>query len=813
LSLQAIEELFAAALAATPEQREELLASAPPELARQVLKLLDADLRAGSLFEETVGKVAGELTREAAIAGRKVGSFELVSELGRGGMSTVYLARRPEGQLPREVALKVVRQGLASPMLERRLLTETRILAGLVHPHIARLLDSGRTEDGSPFFVMEVIDGLPIDAYCDTHQLGIDARLRLFLAICGAVDHAHRNLIVHRDLKPSNVLVNGEGEVKLLDFGIAKLLDPEEDIELTRSSLRLGTPGYASPEQILGAPITTASDVYSLGVLLFQLLTGTRPYRLRPSAPLREVEEAIVGEMPVLPSAAAAKAGPAAASCRGEKSETLARRLRGDLDTIVAMALRKEPERRYHSAAQLMEDIERHFGGHPVRARPDTFFYRGGKFIRRHRFGVVGGTVLLLLSLLFVAALWRQQMQTARERDRAERVSALLVSLFEVAEPAPHRAGALTARELLDHGRGELFKLDDQPETQILLRSTLAELYEKLGLFADGRELLAANLAMQRQVYGERHKTTTETLYRLGRATARAGDYAAAEPLFREALELRRELLGEEDPAVAISLNSLALVLHERGDLAAAEPLYRQAIEKSSLLLGEGHAQTVKTRANLALLLLDRGDFAAAEQLFRQALEGWRALPGEEEMVAEVLDGLGQTLLAQGHSSAAEPKAREALELRRSLFGSEHPVIARSMAHLGDALRFRDPTAAEALIESARAQRLALLGEGSAELAESLTIEAALRAQQGRVDEAAALYQRAIATYGSSLAADHPLVLRPVAALGLLEAGRGHCDSAVRLLVSASRSLPADDSRRAAIEQALSSCQGRAEKY
>ena len=808
--LEALERLFAAALEAAPEERRRLLAAAPPELAREAEKLLLADARAGDLAE-LVAAAAAEVTAEAGPAGRRLGPFELLRELGRGGMSTVYLARRPPGQLPREVALKVVRQGLASPMLERRLLAETRILAGLVHPNIARLLDSGRAEDGSPYFVMEAIDGLPIDQYCDHHRLGVEARLRLFLATCRAVDHAHRNLIVHRDLKPSNVLVDREGAVKLLDFGIAKLLDADQEVELTRSSLRLGTPGYASPEQILGQPITTASDVYSLGVLLYRLLTGSRPYRFGTTAPLREIEAAIVGEKAPPASAAAARAGAtvegiAAAAARGERPESLARRLRGDLDTILAMALRKEPERRYLSAAQLAEDLERHLEGHPVRARRDTFFYRAGKFAGRHRWAVAAGAAALVVSLFFVAALWRQEQRTARERDRAESVSGLLVSLFEVAEPAPQRAGALTARELLDRGRAELSRLEDQPESQLLLRSTLAGLYEKLGLFGEARELLRQNLELQEQRIGRRHAAVAETLYLLGRATARGGDIEAAEPLFRESLELRRQLLGEDDPAVAVGLNSLALVLHEKGELAAAEPLYRQAIEKSRRLLGEADAQTVKTRANLALLLLDRGDYEPAEKLFGEALAGREALPGDQELVAEALDGLGQTLLAQGRAEEAATRLEEGLELRQSLFGDEHPSTARSRAHLGDALRARDPEAAEELIERAREQRRALLGEDSAELAESLAIEAALRASQGREAEAADLYRRSIETYGKTLAEGHPLMLRPIVGLALLEAGRGKCEEAVPLLEAALGKLPLNDRRREAAERAVEGC-------
>jgi serine/threonine protein kinase/tetratricopeptide (TPR) repeat protein len=810
--LRELETLFAACLAADEAGRRHLLEAAEPALADEVRRLLAADARADARLASALSAAAAgvvervERAAETDAIGRRIGPYELLEELGRGGMSTVYRAARVDDAFDQTVAVKLVRYGLATPSLGRRLVAERRILARLQHPNIARLLDGGTTEDAAPYFVMEAIDGRPIDLDCDLRRLGVDDRLRLFRTVCRAVTYAHRNLVVHRDLKPSNVLVKADGEPMLLDFGIAKLLDPSAEGETTLSLVRLGTPGFASPEQVLGEPITTASDIYSLGVLLYHLLVGTRPYRVAETAPVREVEAAIVEQAPMVPSVAARAVPAEVAARRGLRPESLARRLAGDLDTILLTALRKEPERRYGSVQQLSDDIGRHLSGHPVEARPDTFGYRAGKFVRRHRWQTATALVALVVAGLFVAALVRQQARAERQRARAEAVSSMLVSLFELAGPTAERGATLTARELLDRGREELGRLDEQPATQALLRDTLGGLYERLGLFGEARELFAEALEQRRRLHGERHPAVAESLYHLGRATALDGELAAAEPLFRRALELRRALLGPEHPDVAVSLNSLALVLHEQGAYDEAEPLYRQALERAGRLLGADDAQTVKTRANLALLQLDRGELADAEALFRRALDGWRTLTGADELRAEVLDGLARTLTARGRLDEAEVRAREALALRRRLYDERHPVRARDLAHLGDIVRRRDPSAAEPLIAEALARRRERLGEDNAETAESLAILAALRADQGRLDEAEDLYRRAIATYRRALGPRHPMGAPPLLALGRLLATRGECSSARPWLEQAAALLPAAD-RPSAIG-ALARCDG-----
>ncbi len=493
------EELFAAALALPEDEREAMLAgrvAGDPELARIVRTLLDADSRAGPFLEEAVsaGCAAVAAAELDARIGQRVGPYRLVRLLGRGGTSAVYLGVRADEEFRHEVAVKLVRSGLDDAELGRRLKAERQILAGLDHPHIARLLDGGTTGDGVPYFVMERIEGESLDRYCDRERLPIRRRLELFQTVCAAVQYAHRNLVVHRDLKPGNVLVTNEGVVKLLDFGIAKLLAPELAAETGGETLLPGrpmTPAYASPEQVSGEPITTASDVYSLGVLLYELLTGRRPY---PAAATPGELERLVREHPPEPPSAAVLR-PAAgdrdalslAAARSERPESLGRLLKGDLDNILLHALRKEPARRYGSALELAEEVQRHLDGRPVLARQDSVSYRAGKFARRHRAALAGAAAALAGLVAFAISTAIQKAEIARQRDRAEQVSSMLVRLFELAGPGG--GPALTARDLLGRGSEEVARLGGQPETQALLLETLAHLYEELGLYAETERL------------------------------------------------------------------------------------------------------------------------------------------------------------------------------------------------------------------------------------------------------------------------------------------------------------------------------------
>ncbi len=784
-----VEQLFASALARPAEDRGRFLKAASggdEVLVAEVERWLAADSRAGDFVEVAIERVAeavaGE-SGEALVLGEALGPWHIVARLGRGGTSTVYLGERGDGQFLGRVAIKVLQPGMITPDLADRFQRERRILSGLEHPGIARFLDGGTTSRGLPYFVMELVDGLPIDRWADRLALPLAERIALFRQVCDAVRHAHQNLVVHRDIKPSNVLVTGEGRVKLLDFGIAKLLEEEAEGPHTVAAQRLLTPRYASPEQVLGRPITTATDVYSLGVLLYELLCGQPPYAIEDASP-PAVARAVIEQEPPRPSQVVRRlastdreAARRVASARGTSPRELARDLAGDLDTIVGKALAKEVERRYASVVELVADLDRHRKGEPVLARPATLGYRLAKFVRRHRFGSVAVALFLLGAIAFSASVTTLLARTRVERDRARQVSALLSDLFELADQDPERGETITARELLDRGAERAAAhLADQPETQAMVLDTLARLYEQMGLYDRAAAALVRAVDLHRQLPGA-ERALAGSLNHLGRVRAQAGDFQAAEPLFVEALELRRRLFGNESGEVAASLNNVALVRHDLGYYAEALGLYREALALDRRLSGPDHPSTAVTMANVALLLHDQGEYAEAELLYREALAIWQRHEGPEgESVAEGLDYLGMTLAAEARWEEAEAAAGRSLELRRKALGEKHRDVARSQCHLGAVLRDRGELAAAApLLQGAERLRRELLGPDHPELAESLVELAALARARGEPERAEALYREAIRIYSGAFAADHPLTGLPLAGLGLLYLGGSGC--------------------------------------
>ncbi|MDQ6894904.1 MAG: serine/threonine protein kinase, partial [Acidobacteriota bacterium] len=484
-----LKELFFAALERPAAQRGPFLQAAcggDANLHARLSGLLEAAREGDGFLEESPGLPADPAVGLAT--GARLGPWEIVREIGRGGMGAVYEARRADGDFTRRTAVKVVRPEIATPFFVERFRKERRILAGLDHPHIARLLDAGAAADGLPYVVLEYVEGEPLLEHCAARELGVAERLRLFRQICEAVDHAHRHLVVHRDLKPSNILVTADGVPKLLDFGIAKLLEPEigSGPRATVTQSQLLTPEYASPEQFGGGRITTATDVYSLGVVLYELLTGRRPFHFGTSDP-REIAR-LVGELePSKPSVRVTRPEEPSVRVPPGAPGKLARRLRGDLDTIVMTAMRKEPERRYASVGQLSEDVLRHLEGRPILARKDTFGYRSSRFVRRHRAGVAAGVVAVAaLGAGFVMTL--QQKHAAEfERARAERrfndVRKLAGSfLFEFHDAIQNLPGSTPARSLVVKRAQEyLDSLSAESANDPGLRRELAAAYQKVG--------------------------------------------------------------------------------------------------------------------------------------------------------------------------------------------------------------------------------------------------------------------------------------------------------------------------------------------
>lgn len=841
-----VEALFAAGIAQPVAQRAAWLQGAEPDVSirDEVLRLLVADADAD---EEAIERALG-MAAHGFFDGRRqhpeggsdpvnadlqkadphkadaigfdpiepdsIEGWRLERRIGEGGMGTVYLARAQSGTAV-PVAIKLLREGVDPTLLEHRFEAERKILATLSHPGIARLLDAGRTRAGRPYFVLEYVEGMPIDEYCDQLRLGIRERVALMARVCEAVQNAHRNLVVHRDLKPSNVLVTSEGEPKLLDFGIAKLIedgDAPSASAATGTVTRLGwmTPAYASPEQVLSEPARPASDVYSLGVLLYWLLTGLSPYGDAESNPSR-LARAIVEQDPDRASArilSAQIAGPALARAEHRRTTpgVLARMLTGDLDLILGKALAKEPDRRYGSGGELAAELTRWLRGLPVSARPATFRYRAGKFLRRHRLATALIGLMSALALAFVVVVVVLLARTRVERDRATQMSALLTDLFEVAEPSPEQGSSITAKALLDRGAERAaVRLQDQPDSRARFLATLGRLYQQLGLYDRAAASLKEALVLQRALVGERSVEVADLTDQLARVKAGAGEFREAEPLFRDALALRRALLPADDQRIANSINNLALVRHDLGRYEEAEPLYREIVG------GEGHPgkdPDGATLGNLALLYFDLGRFEESEAAYRRLVDLRVRIYGQDDLeTAYAYDELGMVLSARGKHVEGKAEIERGLRIRRQRVGDEHRDVARSLSHLASVERVMgDLDAAEQHQRQALALRLQLLGQEHAEVAESHLELGLVLLDRAELDEAGVELQRALELHAAAVGADHPLQGRPLYALARLAAMRGDCAKAVERSHQAERLLPRLDPRRAELRALIETC-------
>lgn len=827
-----IEALFKAAITQEPEDIEAyLIENCEDEaLRKEVYALLKADHQAdqylSSVFSRGLEQFHGEESDPRI--GTRIGPYKVIRLLGRGGVSSVYLVQRDDRQYRKFLALKLVRRGMDTADILNRFRHERQILASLDHPNIARFYDGGTTEDGVPFFVMEKIDGMPITAYCDEKQLPLRKRLELFCEVCSAVELAHRNLVVHRDLKPSNILVTQEGVPKLLDFGIAKLLNPElvggGTLAPTAQATKLMTPGYASPEQIKGGQISTASDIYSLGVLLYEMLTGRRPYR--ESRDFSTLERQILEEIPRAPSQVTwQKQDPddqrtwePIAQARGTTPEQLRKLLSGDLDNITMLALRKEPSRRYPSVAQFREDIQRHMQGHPVKARKDTLGYRTGKFIGRNRLGVGMAllatlTTLTLLVVLFVQSgqLRQERDLVVRERDRAQKALALVDDLFKMTDPEKTRGDHITAMELLDRGAERTLELDDDRDTSFLLE-TLASLYEDLALYDRSFPLRKRNARILKKIHGEVSYQAAQGLSNVGYVLAMKGDYAGAETYFRACLEMRKKVYRPDHPMISFSISNLALVLHDLGDYGQALAYYQEGLAIDEKLEDETEQAESELKANLALLYNDLGDYPKAESMYREVLDlRTRVLGSEDIHVVNVLYSLGGTLFAAGKYEQAETLLRQALRLQRQRYGSANADVAHTETALGHLLsRVGKLDEARELLFSAKLWREKNLGPKHLKYAGTLLAFAEYYRVQNQGEVAKVHLIQALDIYKHSKLYSHPESVETILRLARIYEEEGAYEPAIELLTQAlqirRRSLPEGNWLIAEVENALGGC-------
>jgi serine/threonine protein kinase/Tfp pilus assembly protein PilF len=718
-----------------PAERDRLLAArnVPPELRAEIESLLTSDSKQDHFVTECIGLAAeaavradGEQRPEASLAGQTLGSYTLIAPIGQGGMGTVWLAQRSDGRFEGRAAVKFLNAGLIGQAGGERFRREGSILARLADPRVARLIDAGVSPFGQPYLVLEHVEGEPIDRYCRTRALGTEARIRLFLDVLDALAHAHSNLIVHRDIKPSNVLVTPEGTVKLLDFGIAKLLeDTRESAEataLTREGGLALTPEFAAPEQLVAGSITTATDVYSSGVLLFMLLGGER----RTGSPAQTIRALIDAEFPRLPAA------------------------RGDLATILAKALKRRQAERYASAAAFAEDLRHYLNHEPIAARPDTLGYRTSKFLRRRWRGVTAAAaaVLLLVALtgFYTARLAAERNHARLEAEKATKVSDLLASLLTASDPfSTHEIKEPTVRGLLDAGAERVHKeLAGQPEMQAQMLTVIGRVYQRLGANDKGQALLEEALAIGR--HAPENEALAQTLNDLGVLVRDKGDFSTASKLLAEALAIRRRLLGTEHTDVAVTASELARVARDLGDLKRSETLTAEALRVRRKIYGEEHTETATTENDLALVLMDQGKLADAAALLRQSLAVHRKVFGEQHAaVARIMSNLAMATQQMGDLPVAESLFRQSLAIRRNVLDKNHPDISNGLNKLANVLRERGQyeEAAVLLRESLPIARAAF-GDEHPRVAECLVNLAGVTLAQGQATAAEPLARRAV---------------------------------------------------------------------
>ena len=775
---QQVDELFDVAADLPEGEQAAFLAQAcgdQPELHKQVERLLAADRGAKHFLDRPVARMTASPLPPTDQRGSdpiRVGPYRILRPLAEGGMGSVFIASRDDDEYERLVAVKLVRRGLDSSHARQRFRRERQILAGLEHPHIARLYEGGTTEAGQPFLVMELVEGLPVDTHCDHHRLSIDQRLALFIQVCGAVTFAHRNLVIHRDLKPGNILVTEGGVPKLLDFGIAKLLDNEHHIaDATATGFSPRTPAYSSPEQVRAEAVTTASDVYALGCLLYKLVCGHRPYRLESNLPL-ELETAILSQESQPPSAVLLRSGaggqgPSAdeiASARGTDAKSLDRRLRGDLDLIVLKALKKTPAERYGSSQELAQDLRHFLADLPVTAQADSPTYRARKFLRRHRPAVVVGLVFLGMILAFTGLLASQVAKTARQRDLAEQVTAFVTGLFDEARPRSGSGTEVSARQLVDAGASKIQRdLAGAPEVRAALQHTIGSIYNQLAAHEEAEELLQPALAAREELGDP--AAVAKTLIELGVAARERAKHERAEVYLRRALKLC-EGASEVDCPQASTYTHLGSLLRERGkyqqaratfeqglgrlhglepdlrhaaihgnlgrihlelqDFDGALESFQQSLDVRERILGSDHPALAIDLNNVAIIHSSRGQYPLAAQMWHRAIRLQEQATGRTHpLVANSLNNLAILHEMQGDYEQAQEHYSDALEVRREIFGPDHPRLISTLHNFGGLLLWRGEIAAarQPLLDATRIVENSLsehrlTGENSAWLAE-----------------------------------------------------------------------------------------------
>jgi len=784
------------------------------DVAAEAERLLAADTLGDGTIDAGIGALAATVLAEptaagivtTASAGAEIGPFRLLRPLGEGGMGEVWLAARGDGEFRQQVALKLLRRGSDNADLVARFRRERRILAELSHPGIAGFIDGGVHTDGTPWYAMAWVDGVPITRHASERALGVRERVALMAEVAEAVAHAQARLIVHRDIKPSNILVDQEGHPHLLDFGIAKLLDSASDGARTVTGLRAMSPAYAAPEQVLGGPITTATDVYALGLLLHELLTGDLPH-VRDSVRLERLAEMVRCEVVERPSARLARAVEGSDGI-WPRAQAVAAQVRGDLDSIVLMCLRAEPERRYPGAAEFAADLRRWLNGKPVLAQPDTAVYRLRKFAGRNRMAVAAGIVALVaLGAGAVTALWQARLARAEAAratiaaERAERIKSFFASLFRDSGPGAQRRGAeLTAREWVLIGAERVGReLDADPGAQAEIRAALGTALVDFDAMAEARPLLTAAADWYRAHEAPPQRALTQVLQGLTNIERRTGNHSAAAAHLAQAISINE---GDPDERIRretrLRLNTTRLLLaNEQGDYASALAIGRQQIADREALFGADSPRVAVDWNNLGQTLHFLERTAEAEAALRRALALIDADPqSPESRRAFLLAGISKTEVDQGYLERGLATAAEALDIAQRTAGPAHTTTLRALNNLATArLLSGDPAgvlAAEGALRTPPADadrhsiKVALLQLGRALLAlgepaaalQDLAAARAMRAEGGMAAPLTDLvidlaFAQALARLGRVEEA-MPIAVAALAALDALDGARSY---------------------------------------
>lgn len=749
-------------------------------LKQVVLNLIRADGESGTAVVDEPAWVSDSDDEGEFNPGDRVGAYEIVEEIGRGGMGVVYKARRKDEHLEKTVALKIIKPTFAQPRDLSRFRAERQILANLEHAHIARLYDGGQTEMRVPYFVMEYVDGQPMDRYCQQHGLTLRTRLKLFLQVCEAVQFAHRHMIVHRDLKPSNLLVTRDGQVKLLDFGIAKIMDPDafqQSLLATRAEQRLLTPAYASPEQLKGEIVSVATDVYALGVILYELLSGQPPYRIT-SRSLDQVERVICDTDPPKPSSVVGRthsetrAREASSRDSGEEKSTpmarrLSRQLRGDLDNIVFMAMRKEPENRYGSVDQFAEDIRRFLEGRPVLARTPTWSYRASKFIRRNRLAVSLATMFFIMLCLGLAGTSVGLMEARKARDVAEqenrkalRTIALLQEFLSSADPEK-QGKDVKVIDLLEGSFAQVSNLPEDPEIKATMLFTFGKTLHALGQYDRAEEMLEQCVDLRSRALGAHHVETLQARNTLGVVLLSDRQYAEAQTLLEDLWEANRQGDSLDEKQKRSLLGNLGQAALGLGEFEKAKSRFSELLDTRMAQEGPDHPDTLNTMNDLALSYLYSGQGDQAETMLRDTVERRIRVSGEEHpKTLNAMDNLVRVLEQTGKYQEAFELVTRILNIKQKVLGEDHPHTLQTMenramitARMG---RFEE---AETMQRDVLQRRIRVLGEDHPDAVMAKGVLAAILERLNRLEEFVTLQRQVWQWFDAHQGAEHPQTL------------------------------------------------------